>query len=210
MIFIKFLYFKFNVNMLETVLLFDENKPAPSLYEILIYTVVILVSTLIIFSVLCKVLRIDTDKPLDTHQNNEYEKWDKNGLSPAKILVTEVLSSTLYAPIAEELVFRVLLTKFLLVKGLGINKHISILIEAILFGSLHLTNQVYSNQDKNFTYLQSLSATIAGIVSGYVYIQSNSILPSLFAHMINNGIASIEEVIGYNNYLKNKKSKNEN
>jgi membrane protease YdiL (CAAX protease family) len=190
--------------MLQTLLLFDETKPAPTVYEILLYTVVILVLTFIIFSVLCKILRIDSEKQIDNHKNNEYEKWEKNGLTPSKLMLTEALNSTLYAPVAEELVFRVFLTKFLLVKGFGLNKHIAILIEAILFGSLHLTNQVYSNQDKNFTYLQSLSATIAGIVSGYVYIKSNSILPSLFAHMINNGIASIEEVIGYNNYLKDK------
>lgn len=191
--------------MLEILLLFDENKEVPSLSKILLYTVIIIVASNIVFMAFCFILGIDPAKQIEKEKQVEYKEWKEKGLSVTSLAISELFNTVIYSPTVEELLFRVLLMKFILVRYFKISYWVANGIQSIAFGSLHLTNNIYSTQTTKYTSLQTLSATISGFISGWAYIQSNSVLPCLFSHILNNGTASFSEVIGYYNYLKNNK-----
>jgi membrane protease YdiL (CAAX protease family) len=188
------------MDLLDSLILYDETSPGPSMSEIIIWTGVILVVSNLIFIVLCAIVGIDPNKTLDTEKDKEYQKWYANNVSPWTVGISEVLGSTIYSPVAEELAFRFLLLKVVCIRELKMNFWAANTLQAVIFGFMHVSNMSFTTQTKKYTYLQSFSAAISGIVSGFVYKQSNSILPSLFAHMINNGAAGASELFGYLSY----------
>jgi membrane protease YdiL (CAAX protease family) len=188
------------MNLFDILLLYDESLPAPTITEILIWTGVILVVSNVIFIAICALFGVDSSETLDKEKDKEYVEWSKNGVSPWAVASSEILNSSIYSPIAEELAFRVLLLKILCVRGLKLDFWVSNFIQASIFGTMHLSNVTFTTQTKNYTYLQAISAGISGLVSGFVYKQSNSILPSLIAHVLNNASAGMSEVIGYVKY----------
>lgn len=190
------------MDIINTLLLFDENKPSPSSFDVIIYTAGILIASNLIFIVLCFIFKIDSNKTLEDEKDIEFAEWKKKNISPWSIAASEILNSTIYSPIAEEIAFRLILMKFVCSKGLKMNNITANILQSIIFGLMHLSNSVYTTQTKKYTYLQTLSATISGLVSGWVYVKTNSLLPSLFAHMINNGAAGTTELFSYISYLK--------
>jgi membrane protease YdiL (CAAX protease family) len=191
--------------MLEELLLFDSSKPAPDWTNVFIYSAVIIIATQLTFMALTKLMGIDNvNIELDSEKDNEYAEWQKKNISPWSVLFTEIVSSSIYSPIAEELMFRVLLMKFVFSKQLGLNNWTSNILQSLIFGGMHLTNTVFSTQTSKYTKLQTLSATIAGLISGWTYYHTNSIMPSLIAHFINNASAGMSEVIGYSKHLRTK------
>ena len=62
-----------------------------------------------------------------------------------------------------------------------------------------MTNAVVSDQQLNRTIIQSIMSGIAGLISGYTYMYTNSILTPLISHMINNALASGSQVVDYAN-----------
>jgi membrane protease YdiL (CAAX protease family) len=48
------------------------------------------------------------------------------------------------------------------------------LFHAIIFGSLHMTNAVVSDQQINRTIIQSVMAGIGGLIAGYTYKYTNT------------------------------------
>jgi len=183
--------------MLEELLLFDSSRPSPSGYNIMIYTLGILIVSNVIFVLLCSALGLDGNISVDDEKKKEFETWKAKNVSPWMVLVSEILNSTIYSPVAEELTFRVVLLKYILVKQSNIDPQIANVLQALIFGLIHVTNTVFSTQSSKYTTLQTISATITGFISGWVYIHSNSVLPALFSHMINNGSAGLGEVISY-------------
>jgi len=190
------------MDLLNALILFDTSKPSPALLDILIYTSAILIISNLVFVVLCSLFGIDSNKTLDTEKNKEFEEWSKKNIAPWTVAFTELLNTTIYSPIAEEITFRLLLMKVGCVIGAGMNPWTANIIQAIIFGVMHLSNIVHTTQTTKYTVLQTISAMISGFVSGWVYIKCNSLLPSLLAHMINNGVAGLTELIGYLKYKK--------
>ena len=190
------------MDLVNMMLLFDESLPGPSLTEVLIWTGVIIVASNLIFVVLCALVGINSSKTLDHEKSAEYSEWLKNKVSPWAVAGSEFLNSSLYSPVAEELAFRFLLLKILCVRGLGMNFWVANVVQALVFGTMHMTNVAFTTQTKTYTYLQTLSASISGLVSGWVYRQSNSILPPLIAHVLNNASAGFSEVMGYVDYRR--------
>ena len=133
--------------MIDILFLFDEDKPAPSLQLIILYTVLIIVLSNIIFLAVCKICNINPNKYVNDEKEREYKEWKSKNMSIWKLVLTEGLNTTLYSPIAEELVFRFLLMKIVLTKGLKLNTCLSNIIQSFIFGLLHLTNN--STQNKN-------------------------------------------------------------
>jgi membrane protease YdiL (CAAX protease family) len=193
------------MDIIKIITLLDEEKSAPSISDIIFYTIIILIVSNITFMVLASVVGVNSNTVLEKEKDKEYIEWKKRNISPIHLLGSELLNSTIYSPIAEELTFRFLLMKIICIKKIKMSPYIANSIQSIIFGSLHMSNSVYSTQTKTYTNLQTLSATITGFVSGWAYIKSNSIIPSLLAHMINNGIAGSTELFGYMEYLKNEK-----
>lgn len=188
------------MDLLNTLILYDETLPSPSVSEIIIWTGAILVVSNLIFIVLCSIVGIDPNKTLDTEKDKEYNKWYDNNVSPWIVGLSELLGSTIYSPIAEELAFRFLLLKVICIRNLNMNFWAANILQSAIFGIMHVSNMSFTTQTKKYTYLQSFSAAISGLVSGFAYKQSNSLLPSLFAHMINNGAAGTSELFGYISY----------
>lgn len=185
------------MDLVNSLLLYDETISAPTITEIITWTAVILIVSNVIFIVLCALFGVDSSNTMDQEKDKEYEKWSKDNISPWAIAGSELLNSSIYSPVAEEITFRFLLLKLVCVKMLKLDFWTSNIIQAVIFGSLHISNITFTTQTKNYTYLQAISAGISGIVSGYVYRASNSIIPSLLAHILNNASAGMSEVIGY-------------
>lgn len=183
--------------MLSELLLFDSSLPAPSMSDIFIYTIGILIVSNLVFVVLCSAFGVNVNDSLDKEKSKEYIEWKKRKLSPWSVLASEIVNSAIYSPIAEELAFRVLLMKYICMNRLGMDFWTANIIQATVFGGIHLTNNVFSTQSKKYTNLQTLSALITGLVSGWAYYKCNSILPSLLSHVINNGVAGVSEAMGY-------------
>lgn len=183
-------------------MLFDESRPAPSMYTVLIYTVGILVASNLVFVVLCALVGVDANDSLGKEKDKEYVEWAKRKLSPWSVLASEIVNSSLYSPIAEELTFRLLLMKIVCMERLRLSPTMAIIIQGVVFGTMHLTNSVFSIQSGRYTVLQTISALITGLISGWTYYHTNSILPALFSHVLNNASAGLSEVWGYHRYLK--------
>lgn len=89
-------------------------------------------------------------------------------------LLSKVLEGIILAPILEEILFRgIILEAFL--KKYDISK--AILFSALLFGIVH------------FNPPQILSASISGLILGWVYYRTKSLLPCIFMHFVNNLLA---------------------
>lgn len=189
------------------LLKFNNSKPSPGLQTILLYSAIILIVSQLIFIAAAAIAGVsDVNSDLAEEKKQEYEKWQKKGVTPWGIASSEFFNSTIYSPIAEELMFRVVLMKYLCIDGLKLTVTQANIVQATLFGAMHLTNSAFSTQTAKYTYLQTLSATITGAVSGWVYVHTNSIFPSLISHIINNAAAGTSEVLGYVDYLKTHKT----
>ena len=75
------------------------------------------------------------------------------------------------APILEELIFRGLILNSLKIYG----KWFAIIISSILFGILHIN------------FIQTFNAFVMGIILGTIAIKTNSLIPSILIHILNNG-----------------------
>jgi membrane protease YdiL (CAAX protease family) len=189
--------------MWQELILFDTSKPGSSPVAILSWTLFILVASQLIFIATAKLFGLNNmTSTLDNEKHADYARWVENNTNPWILLIGDLINSAVYAPVVEELIFRIVFMKFFLVKQLKCEENVANIIQAIVFGCMHLTNSAFSNQSINYTSLQSLSAGISGAVSGWVYLQSNSIFPSLIAHSLNNASASVSEFLGYLQYKK--------
>ena len=83
------------------------------------------------------------------------------------------------APLAEEIVFRGAILRRLL-SVLGDNKHwVAILISALLFGAVHAN------------LAQFVHAALLGLLLGWMYYRTDSIIPGVVLHWVNNTVAYI-------------------
>lgn len=100
---------------------------------------------------------------------------------PYKIIV-QFISISLVPGICEEFLFRGMILSNLLPYG----KTQAVIISALLFGLMHQNP------------LQMFYATMAGVILALLYIYTDSILCCTLAHIANNGISVLEEVLAAN------------
>jgi membrane protease YdiL (CAAX protease family) len=118
---------------------------------------------------------------LNTNIAAEAQSWfQKNQQSN---LLTIYLSTGLFAPIVEEILFRGIFLKTL---NNYLNKHWSALILASVFTAIH------------FSIPQAPTLFLASLIYIYLTYKSNSIVPAIIAHMINNSITFIYYVVSAN------------
>ncbi|MBO4451623.1 MAG: CPBP family intramembrane metalloprotease [Bacteroidaceae bacterium] len=86
-----------------------------------------------------------------------------------------ILTIVLIGPLTEEIIFRHGILGGMLRRG--VNPWIAILVSSLLFGIIH------------WNPIQILFATALGVMLGILYTKSQSIIPSLIYHIINNGFA---------------------
>jgi len=85
-----------------------------------------------------------------------------------------ILCIAIIGPILEELLFRGAITKVLLQKY---NPTKAIIISALIFGIVHLNP------------VQILSASLVGLLLGWIYYKTASLIPCILLHIINNSVS---------------------
>lgn len=85
-----------------------------------------------------------------------------------------ILSLVVIAPIYEEIIFRGILLKGMANK---INPNIALVISALFFAIVHLNIP------------QGINAFLLGLITGFIYLKTESIYLSIFAHFMNNFLA---------------------
>lgn len=86
-----------------------------------------------------------------------------------------VVAMALLAPIVEEMMFRGAIQGYLMRRCS--NAWTGIIITAIIFGAIHMNPQ------------QVVYATMLGIIFGWIYYRTRSLLPVIVGHVLNNSIA---------------------
>ncbi|MBE6302466.1 MAG: CPBP family intramembrane metalloprotease [Bacteroidales bacterium] len=86
-----------------------------------------------------------------------------------------VAAMALLAPIVEEMMFRGAIQGYLMRRSS--NPWTGIIITAIIFGAIHMNPQ------------QVVYATMLGIIFGWIYYRTRSLLPVIVGHVLNNSIA---------------------
>jgi uncharacterized protein len=92
-----------------------------------------------------------------------------------------ILAVVVVAPIVEEIIFRGMILRGFL-KHYSVKK--SILLSALLFGIVHMNPW------------QFVTAFVAGIILGWWYVKTESIITTIFGHTLNNGMSFIITAIG--------------
>jgi len=158
----------------------------------------------VIFNVIINMIPEDHVDQYHDDVQQEFSSIRKKAVSPLVFGISELLNGGIYAPIVEELFFRFLLFKLIFVKVFRMNPHTANTLQAVMFGLMHMSNVVASDQQMKKTMLQTLSATIGGLIAGWSYMYTNSILTPIMSHMINNIIATGLDSIEYSVfYTKN-------
>ena len=86
-----------------------------------------------------------------------------------------VVAMAVLAPIVEEMMFRGAIQGYLMRRCS--NAWTGIIITAIIFGAIHMNPQ------------QVVYATLLGIIFGWIYYRTRSLLPVIVGHVLNNSIA---------------------
>ena len=188
------------------LLKFDPSKPTASLTTQISVAICIVLLTAIIYNILLKIPALNKkSEEMDGESVDTFATYKRNKVTVGGYLAATILNGSLYGPIAEEVTFRFLLMKVLFVRKLGMNPHAANAAQALFSGFLHLTNTAFSPQGPSMSALQSIYSTILFAICGYSYIYTNSILPAIFAHIMNNMWSASFEIKGYSAYLEQHK-----
>ncbi|VTQ89162.1 CPBP family glutamic-type intramembrane protease [Hathewaya histolytica] len=88
-------------------------------------------------------------------------------------LISTTILIVIVAPICEEILFRGIILEMFLKKYSTLK---SILVSALMFGIIH------------GNFIQGVETFFIAIILGYIYYKTNSLLPCIFLHFVNNFI----------------------
>ena len=179
-----------NSCLFNELLYFDPSKPSLKLNSLIIIGICVMIAGNLIFVSLIKLFGKKIENEIDKESKDGFHSYKDKKINPTTLYLSDILNSVIYAPITEELFFRFFLLKTLLVRKYNLNFHTANIIQSIIFGGFHLTNQIYTEQKTTTTMIQMLSAVINGLINGYIYKYTNSIIPSVVSHISNNLVAS--------------------
>lgn len=110
----------------------------------------------------------------------EVTSFDYETKNDAATVLTDVISSVIAAPIAEEMFFRGVVLK----QTSRVSTRFGIIFSAVMFGLMH--GNPY----------QFVMATVIGLYFGYITVKTDSLIPSIVCHIAINGMMSVSDVIG--------------
>lgn len=132
--------------------------------KILVVIVLFILSSLFALDLINSLLKLP--------DNNEWLFKEMSGS------VYIIIPIAFLGPIVEEIVFRkVIVQEFL---NMSLKPYMAILLSALLFGLIHMNPA------------QMVFAFAAGLIFGWIYLKTGSILPGIIGHIINNTIGIIE------------------
>jgi membrane protease YdiL (CAAX protease family) len=184
------------------LLLFDVTKPMANYSTIILVAVSAVLLNNIIYTVYMRNATHTYMNTLVEEQGREFDVYKDKKISPLVLGVSEFINSGIYAPMVEELFFRFLFLKIVLIKIFKFDFHTANFFHAVIFGALHMTNAVVSDQEINRTIIQSVMAGFGGLIAGYTYAYTNTILTPLLSHFINNMMSAGSEFIDYAQHYK--------
>ena len=187
---------------IKELLLFDVTKPMADYSTIVIIAISAVIFNNILYTMFMRNMPSDYNEVLSDEQGREFDTYREKSISPVVLGISELINSGIYAPMVEELFFRFLFLKIILIKVFKFNFHTANFFHAIIFGALHMTNAVVSDQEINRTIIQSIMAGCGGLISGYTYLHTNTILTPLLSHFINNMMSAGSEFIEYSQHYK--------
>ena len=187
---------------IKELLLFDVTKSMDDYSTILIVAISAVIFNNILYNVFMRNMPMDYNEVLSDEQGREFDSYKEKKISPVVLGVSELINSGIYAPMVEELFFRFLFLKLILIKIFKFNFHTANFFHAVIFGSLHMTNAIVADQEFNRTVMQSIMAGIGGLIAGYTYKYTNTILTPLLSHFINNMLSAGSEFIDYSRYYE--------
>ena len=184
------------------LLLFDVTKPMANYSTIILVAVSAVLLNNIIYTVYMRNATHTYMNTLVEEQGREFDVYKDKKISPLVLGVSEFINSGIYAPMDEELFFRFLFLKIVLIKIFKFDFHTANFFHAVIFGALHMTNAVVSDQEINRTIIQSVMAGFGGLIAGYTYAYTNTILTPLLSHFINNMMSAGSEFIDYSRHYE--------
>lgn len=110
----------------------------------------------------------------------EVTSFDYETKNDAATVLTDVISSIIAAPIAEEMFFRGVVLK----QTSRVSARFGIIFSAVMFGLMH--GNPY----------QFVMATVIGLYFGYITVKTDSLIPSIVCHIAINVMMSVSDVIG--------------
>ena len=158
------------------LLLFDVTKPMADYSTIVIVAISAVIFNNILYTMFMRNMPQNYNEVLNDEQGREFDTYREKSISPVVLGISELINSGIYAPMVEELFFRFLFLKIILIKVFKFNFHTANFFHAIIFGALHMTNAVVSDQELNRTVVQSIMAGCGGLIAGYTYLYTNTIL----------------------------------
>jgi membrane protease YdiL (CAAX protease family) len=112
--------------------------------------------------------------PLENILENEFDGLSRNFIGAFTIAVL--------APVLEEVMFRGAIQGYMMRRFN--NPWVTILAAALVFGVFHLNP------------VQVVYATLLGVILGWIYYRTGSLLPVILGHVLNNSIATISMLLG--------------
>jgi uncharacterized protein len=192
--------------LFKELLYFDPSKPTLKIYNLVVLGIAIMIASNIIFVSILKLFGSNVLNDIDQESKDGFHSYKNKNIHPTTLFMSDILNSVIYASITEELFFRFFLLKTILIRKFNMSFHTANLLQSFIFGFFHLTNTVYTEQKNTTTFAQMLSASISGLINGYVYFYSNSIIPSVVSHVLNNLLASHFNFTKYNAFYESIKN----
>jgi membrane protease YdiL (CAAX protease family) len=182
---------------------FDPSKPSMKTRNLIMIGIVVMLVGNIIFMTLLKLFGKKLEKDIEDETKVGLSNYKQKKINPITLYFSDIMNSVIYAPITEELFFRFFIFKSILIRKYKMDIHKANVLQALIFGGFHLTNQIYTEQKAVTTWVQILSATISGLINGYVYYYTNSIIPSVVSHIANNLLATPFNFAKYSTFYEN-------
>lgn len=124
--------------------------------------------------------------PISTFLESNIPLFNKNNLNETQNGMLFYLQILIFAPLLEEIIFRKILFT-------GLNKkyniYVALINSSLIFSLIH------------FNFLQSFETFFGGLLIGWIYFKTKSLIYPIIAHFLNNLFYSIDNAYFSNNIL---------
>jgi len=182
-----------NSDVFREILLFDTSRPDSKFTKDFSVAVAIFLITYITVYISLKVYLAASGSSQRKYNDITYngflksmDSLDKKHITKDKFLLLGTLGSSIWPAINEELLFRFIVLKVVLVGKLKLNIHLAVFISALLFALVHYNNWFRTDATMAESHVQVLQTFMLGILFGYSYYYTNNIITPMMAHFFNN------------------------
>lgn len=182
-----------NSDVFREILLFDTSRPDSKFTKDFSVAVAIFLITYITVYISLKVYLAASGSSQRKYNDITYngflksmDSLEKKHITKDKFLLLGTLGSSIWPAINEELLFRFIVLKVVLVGKLKLNIHLAVFISALLFALVHYNNWFRTDATMAESHVQVLQTFMLGILFGYSYYYTNNIITPMMAHFFNN------------------------